>query len=336
MTSKEKIRELLIENRGTYISGEEIAERIFVTRACVWKNIKALQQEGLSIDAVTNKGYRLELSTGYVDPELIKQKLELDSNTDINVEYIPEVTSTNELLKIRAKGSDRTPSLLIAGMQTNGNGRNGRTFYSPADTGLYFSILLYPNTALDKMVNLTALAAVATAKALDEVVFDGADTTKIKWVNDIFINDKKVAGILTEGFTSFESEYDNYIIIGIGINLFAPKGDYPKNLKGIAGSVVASSEVQNGNDNIKNDLIVSIISKLMQLYEECLKGIDSSIDVYRSKSFIMGHYVKINSFDGNNKYAKVIEITDDYRLVVEYEDGSRGELKSGEVSVAKY
>lgn len=337
MTTKEKIKQILINNQGHYISGEEIAQNIHTTRACVWKNIKSLESEGLLIDAVTNKGYRLQCPTDAPNASAIEKSLR-DKGLDISVEYFDEVTSTNELLKEYAK-TNHNEKIIIAGLQTAGKGRKGRNFYSPMGTGLYFSILLFPNDKLDKIVNITAMTAVATALALDEVVFNGEDTTLIKWVNDVYINDKKISGILTEGYSSFESSEDNYIVIGIGINLYPPTDDFPKDIKDKAGWAIDTPILDKDIATIKSELVIKITETVMRYYDFSKTGAlnpDDCLTIYRNKSNLMGSYVKINHFDGNYTYARVIGISDDYHLIVEYDDKSTEELSSGEVSVVKY
>ena len=333
ITTKNKILQFLQDNRGRYVSGEEIANQIFVTRACVWKNIKTLQNEGYQIDAVTNKGYRLRTDDITVSAANISEMLK-NKGLDMTVEYQSVVASTNEVLKQRAMDG-HSEQVLIAGMQTEGKGRRGRSFYSPAKTGIYFSILLYPEEMMDRLTHLTAIAAVAVATTIDEVVFDGKDVAAIKWVNDIYIGDRKVAGILTEGYSSFEDCADNYVVIGIGINLYAPADDFPKDIRDTAGYVIRQAGEQACDSDIAERIIAGTIGKIIDYYADQDKK-QECLDIYRAKSFLIGNYVKINSYRGNYTYAVARAISDDYHLVVEYDDKRVEELSSGEVSVVRY
>jgi len=328
MKTKDKVLEILTNMRGEYISGQEIAEKVFMTRAAVWKAIKNLQLDGYEIDAVTNKGYRLINSFDIIDSAKIKELFK-PNNRNINVEYFEEVTSTNDVAMELIK-KNNVDYLVIAGKQTKGRGRRGRNFYSPKNTGLYMSYAFRTSKSIEELSKITAITASATALSIDEAAFDGEDITKIKWVNDIFINGLKVAGILTEASCSLEEKDVNYIVIGIGINIYNPRESFPKEIKNIAGTVF-NKDIKNKND-IRNSIAAGIVNKINQYLNEDA----GCLECYRNKSFLIGNYIKINSFDGDNNYAYVTGITDDYHLLVKYDDGSTGELTTGEVSVYKY
>lgn len=334
MTTKEQVLNILNSNPGVFFSGQEIADRIYVTRTAVWKSIKALEKDGHQIEAVTNKGYRLKKSVDLINTESIKKGI---SKTwkHTSVFYYDEIDSTNDEIKRLASSSNKN-IIVIANKQLNGHGRRGREFYSPENTGLYFSILIHTNNMDLSTAGITAVAACATAKAIDDTIFNGEDTMKIKWVNDIYHNNKKVAGILSEACNYMEDESSNYIIIGFGINLYEPEIGFPKNIKKTAGSIIPSSLSDNFiNSQIKNNLVIEIVNNLILFNNNkntCLK-------MYRNKSTLIGNYVKINSFAGktdNKNYAKVIGINSKYHLLIEYDNGTKDELSSGEVSVVKY
>ncbi len=333
MKTKEKILQLLKDNSGTYLSGQDIADSIYVTRACVWKAIKSLQEEGYKIDAVTNRGYRLMQQLDVIDADVIGDGLK-ENGIDIPVFYFDEVGSTNDACQDFARKIGKS-CLVIANTQTNGRGRRGRSFYSPQDTGLYFSLLIYPDQKLERITDFTAYAAVATATSIDNVVFGGTDTTKIKWVNDIFLHDKKVAGILAEAHTSLEDTDDTHVIIGIGINVFSPRNSFPKEIRQTAGSVISLGDGAE-NQNVRNRLVIQTISSLYKFYMGNGEQKCTCLDIYRKKSFLVGSYVKINNYTKESEYAFVTGISDDYKLQVRYDDEVTDELSSGEVSVVKY
>lgn len=331
LKTKEQVITILRELQGEYISGQDIANRIFVTRAAVWKAIKELQKEGHEIDAVTNKGYRLRYLPDDVEQILISEQLNREGII-MEVCHFHEVSSTNDVALERIKEQD-TPVLVLADTQTKGRGRRGRTFYSPCYSGLYMSIAFRTNRSYDDFKHITAIAATATAQAIDTVAFDGRDTVKIKWVNDIYQEDRKIAGILTELYGALEDEY-HYIVIGIGINVYMPRDGYPKEIKNLAGAIFQGRESRE--KEVKNRICVGIISRLMKYMQNKERLRDACLKTYREKSFLIGNYVKINSFCGEYRYAFVNGIGDDYELLVTYEDGSKGRLNSGEVSVVKY
>ena len=337
MSTKSEVLDLLMRNRGSYLSGQQMADSLYVTRASVWKAIKALEKSGYEIEAVTNKGYRLKSAMHRIDTAYLSNELNKEY-TNLEIIYHESLDSTNDEARRLAEGYD-TDILVIADEQLKGRGRRGREFFSPKDSGLYMSLLTHRSTGISKLAPVTGIAAVAVAKAIDEVCYANRDTTLIKWVNDVFVGDRKVCGILTEAFTLMEDEALNYIIIGIGVNVFEPGEGFPKELRNTAGYVLDNkgndSDGQLDTDGLKTRLAAAIVRNI-KYYEN---NQDESIAIYRDKSCLIGNYVKINNFGAKscrNNYAKVISIDDKYHLNIEYDDGSRDSLSSGEVSVVRY
>lgn len=338
MKTKDRVLELLEENRGNFLSGQEIADKISVTRASVWKAIKALENQGYKIDAVTNRGYRLRLDISEINAAIIEKSLNpVKSQYFLDVDYLKviyesEITSTNDFASglVRESGE---PVLVIADTQTKGRGRRGRNFFSPKGTGIYMSLALRSGKRISEMTEITAVAAVSVSKAIDDVIFKGRDVAKIKWVNDIFVGQRKVAGILTEGFSSFEEPDESYIVIGFGINVFCPENGFPKEIKDIAGAIADGGLEIDNYDDLRNKLAIKVIQNLFE-YLDAKK--EDCLNVYRKKMFIIGNYVRIEDYKSGIKYAYVIGVSDDYRLEVRYDDESVDLLSSGEVSTQKY
>ena len=331
MKTKDKVLDILREIQGDYISGQEIAEQIFVTRAAVWKAIKALEKEGYDIDAVTNKGYRLRYAPDTIDGEALQAELE-EQGILLKVLHLEQVTSTNDVALEYVK-EHNSPVLVIAEAQTKGRGRRGREFFSPGNTGLYMSLCFGTHRSVTEYRNITAMAAAATALAIDEAVFDGEDTAKIKWVNDIFLRGCKVAGILTECYGTLEEDY-SCIVVGIGINVYTPKEDFPKELKQVAGAIFSGGQRKDGK--VRSRICVALLRNLYRFLEGDQGSDRECLAIYKGKSLLAGCYVKINSYRGSYEYALVEGISDEYELLVTYEDGSKGRLATGEVSVVKY
>ena len=192
MTTKERLFTLLEARQGSFVSGEELAETLHLSRAAVSKAMKQLRQEGYAIEAVTNRGYRLSGECDILSAQGVRKHL----NQAFQLTNTPSVSSTNTVLRSLAEQGAPEGTVVIAGEQTNGRGRSGRAFYSPAGSGIYLSLLLRPvNADPRQTVTLTAAAAVALCQAMEAV---SGERPQIKWVNDIFLNGKKVSGILTE------------------------------------------------------------------------------------------------------------------------------------------
>ena len=164
----------------------------------------------------------LEKISGYLCDEL----------KEIDINIFDEVTSTNTLLKEHGKIKNEWCTF-IASSQTGGKGRLGRSFYSPKGSGVYFSVLLKPNLEIEKSILITTAAAVAVTRTLKIL---GCENAQIKWVNDIFVDNKKVCGILTESVINTETKKLDFAVLGVGINLIKPKEGFPESIKNIAGA----------------------------------------------------------------------------------------------------
>lgn len=324
--TKDKVLNLLKDNKNTYISGQEIADSLAMTRAAVWKAIKSLKENGANIVAVNNKGYCFVENNNSLSSESIYSYLK---DTDISLIIRDEVDSTNDVAKSLESEYPSNDFVVISDYQTKGRGRRGRSFYSPKGSGLYMSFLIRPNTEISKATLITCMSAVAVARAISDVC---NIETSIKWVNDIYLADKKIAGILTEGVTSMEDGSLSYMIVGIGINITTPIDGFPSDISKIAGTLYKNT----APENIKNMLCAAIIDNFMNLYKS---GDMTFTEEYKSRSNLIGHYVKVNPSDDYanlNGYALVKGIDDNCRLLVQYDNGKCEALSNGEVSVVKY
>ena len=224
-----------------------------------------------------------------------------------------ELPSTNAVLKEYAKQGAPDLTCVVAAAQSAGRGRGDHTFYSPMGTGVYFSILLRPKQGFAP-ADVTATAAVVACEAIESLANVHAE---IKWLNDVYVGGKKVAGILAECF--FEGN-DPVVILGIGINLLPPVGGFPPEIAARAGAVLEKSK----NRFLREDMVIGFFSRL----EKRLRDKAGTYAAYRGRSFLLGKQVL---FEG--KLATVRDLLPDFRLELELTDGSRRYLDSGEVSL---
>ncbi|MDO5128248.1 MAG: biotin--[acetyl-CoA-carboxylase] ligase [Eubacteriales bacterium] len=318
MTVKDQIIIILNENRGEYISGEQLAERLQVSRAAVWKAINRLKEDGFTIEGINKKGYRLAEDTDVLSAQGVQSYL---TNSDaFRVEVYKTVTSTNLLLKERA--NEEEGLVIAASEQTDGMGRLGRKFVSPADTGIYFSILLKPTMDNKEVTLLTTIAAVAVCEAIEKYT---SKQPKIKWVNDVFLDNRKVCGILTQASFSMENMKPEYVVVGIGINLYHPRDGFGAELRNIAGTVLNE---QSGD--IKNKILAEVLNRYYYYYTNFEKR--EFISSYKERSFVLGKQIMVVT-PNNMRPAKALDIDEECHLLVSYEDGSEEWLSTGEISI---
>lgn len=239
---------------------------------------------------------------------------------NVNFFAFKKIDSTNIYAKNLAKNGADEGTVVIAHEQTDGKGRLGRTFSSKRG-GLYFSVILRPENTLNDTVFITTAAAVAAARAIESV---SDKKCEIKWVNDIYITGKKVCGILTEGSVDPDGSLD-FAILGVGINLFAPKGGFAANLP-LAGSVFGKKIFKN---KIKNKVLSTFLDEFFKFYENINKK--DFIKEYQSRSLLTGKEITYQK-EGSEHKAKVIGIDDDAKLIVE-NNGVIEKISHGEIQI---
>lgn len=322
MTTKEKLLALLEENKGAFFSGEEIARTLQVSRAAVWKAVNALREDGYTIDAATNKGYRLSPDSDILSPQGIRRFLKPEYR-NLNLTVLPTAPSTNALVREKANQGCPEGCVIVACEQTAGRGRYGRQFFSPADTGVYLSLLLRPTAYSPQQATcLTAAAAAAMCQAMEAVT---GQQPGIKWVNDIFLRGKKVCGILTEAAVGLETGALDYMVLGAGVNLYPPAEGFPEEIQSIAGSVLERSCPE-----AKNRLVGEFLNRFWYFYThpECRAYLED----YRARSLAIGQNVTVLSA-GRAVSAYAYGIDDDFRLLVRYENGDTEALSYGEIRI---
>ncbi|MGI6076428.1 MAG: biotin--[acetyl-CoA-carboxylase] ligase [Pyramidobacter sp.] len=323
MTIKDHILDLLEEAQGEYLSGEALAQKLSVSRNTVWRAIKSLESEGYEFSAVTNRGYCLLKKPDRLNLGELKKLLPPSCNS-LNIQLFDTITSTNTVLKAMAEEGAPEGTLLIASEQTAGRGRMNRTFYSPAGTGVYMSLLVRPELPPEKSLYMTTAAAVAVAEAIETVTQQQA---KIKWVNDIYLHGKKVCGILTEASFNMESKRLAYAVVGLGINMREPEGGFPAELQPIVTSVFNG---ENYSPQGRNRIIAEVLIRFLDFYARLEEK--PFLEGYKKRSLLFGKTVNVIG-GGCVRGARALDIDDEFRLHVAYPDGSQEYLQSGEVSV---
>ena len=318
MTTKETVLQCLTQADGAAVSGAQMAEQAGVSRAAVWKAICALRDDGYAIDAVTRGGYTLRADGGRLTAAAVTARLRTPG---LAVTTLENTDSTNTCVRRLAEDGAPEGTVVVAAAQTAGRGRSGKSFLSPAGTGLYMSVLLRPQLAMGDALLITTAAAVAVAHAVERVA---AVTAQIKWVNDVYVDGKKVCGILTEGALDLENGGLRYAILGIGINICPPDGGFPPELSGIAGAL----REKNG-EALRAPLAAAVLDEFFALYPHLTEK--PFYDDYVSRSLLTGRQIEVLR-GGTRIPATALGIDRDFHLHVVYPDGSREDLAAGEVS----
>lgn len=312
MKSKDYILKALKE-ADDYLSGEDLARAMNISRAAVWQAIKALRQDGYHIDAVTNRGYRLNENYEALDAVRIRSRL-INELKDVAVSVLDRVDSTNDAI-FREDTASPLPSFsfMTAEEQTAGKGRVGKSFLSPYGTGLYLSTIIHADDAPD-----SSLITMAAAVALKEAITEQSDEdVKIKWVNDLYFNHKKIAGILTEAdFSQGKARY----VIGLGINTHTPQNLFEKQALPTAGSLTG--------DISRNQLASDLMNAL---YRWIQRPADEILDAYRKYNLTIGKTIRFAK--GDIEYTGVAEAIDDDGALLVAVEGRILRLSAGAISI---
>lgn len=302
----------ILARENDYVSGEKIGEELNLSRTSIWKAIQRLQQEGLEIDSIKNRGYKL-IQGDLILPELIQE------NTNLTIRYKPETKSTQTDAKEGIEAGNKGNTLYLSTCQTAGRGRFQRPYYSPSQGGIYMSLHIQPNLPYEKLPSYTLLVAAAVYKAIKNLTMIEVD---IKWVNDIYFKNKKMAGILTEAMTSVETGLVTDVIIGLGIN-FAIE-DFPDDLKEKAGSLFMPPAPIT-----RNELISEIWRCFYQTAPEEL------LYLYKEHSLVLGREVGFIQ-EQTEKKGIAKDISDKGQLLIQLDDQTEIWLHSGEISLTSW
>ncbi len=324
MNVRNSLLKAFAEAGKDYISGSALAEKLGVSRNAVWKAVKALESEGYIIESVTAKGYRLSKESNHLSEHLISSKLTA-SVLGKRIIVLDEVDSTNNYAKELTAKDKSNGTVIVADHQTAGKGRMGRSFVSPPGKGLYMSVILRPEFSLHIAPLITSAVAVAVAEAIESV----CDTDiQIKWVNDLYLNGKKICGILTEGSMDMEMRAMDIAVIGIGINVRSVEGCFDEELSKRASSI----EDETGFVLDRNALCAAVINHI----DTYLNKIEnrSYLREYRRRELLTGNEITANI--GNETITgKAVGIDRNANLMVELENGIVRSLSSGEANLCR-
>lgn len=316
----------LLAGAGGRVSGEEMSRALGVTRAAVWKEMEALRREGWPIESSPRKGYRLAGPPPALSGAYISAQLPPDSLFSGKVLVEPVVDSTNTRLKAMAAAGAPEGTALIAEEQTGGRGTHGRSFQSPRGDGLYLSVLLRPRgVRLEDLLTLTGWVGAAARQAVERAC--GAPA-RIKWLNDLYLNGRKLCGILTEFALLAESGEPDYVVTGMGINMNQSAETFrAQGLEGVAASLAGE-----GWPVEQNHLAVCLLEALDKLVRDFPEKRGDYLERYRAHCITLGRRV---SFDGEGTVhtGTAAGVDGQFALAVDGDDGKRHVVSSGTVKM---
>ena len=317
---QKKILDILL-NADDFISGQEISEKLGVSRQAVWKSINALKEKGYEIQSVTNRGYRLVSSPDYLNESSLKSLLH-NKIIGKNLIVLDSVNSTNDYLKKLGNEGCENGTVVAAREQTRGKGRLGRTWQSKKDDGIAFSVLLRPNVAPSEVSAITPLAGLAVCKAIRE--YTKLDCV-IKWPNDIIIGRKKLVGILTEMSAEFDAV--EYVITGIGINV--DHTSFPEEIAFKATSLL----LETGRHIDKNEFLACVLEHLEnEFVKNNLELTPTALSEYTDLCATVGRSVTFQR--GTRRISGMaVGVSEHGELKVMMSDGTISLVNSGEVTV---
>jgi BirA family biotin operon repressor/biotin-[acetyl-CoA-carboxylase] ligase len=323
MSSKEQLLAYLKEEKGKWVSGESLSRKMAVTRSAVWKHILRLKEEGYVIESSRRKGYLFRQSSDLLLAHEIREGLQTRVFGKQDIVYFQETDSTNLRAKSLADRGAPEGTVVIAESQTEGRGRRGRTWFSPAGEGIYVSVILRPVLSPHEAPRLTLMAAVAAAETLLHLT---PLNVRIRWPNDILVGGKKLAGILTQ--VSTEMDAVDYIVVGIGINVNTPLKGFPDDLRDRATSIRA--EMKEPFPRIR------LLRLYLERFEDCYgtfrrSGFQPILERWKELSDIIGRRIRVDLLNHHYR-GKVLDVDQDGVLILSDQDGITRRIVSGDVT----
>ena len=319
MTLRNQVLSLLEQSQGTVISGQELADTLYVSRTAIWKAIQQLRQQGYAIEASSKKGYWLATSSDTLSADAVSSYLTKEGFM-LPVEYHETLASTNDRAKQLAFEGAAHGTVVLANAQSAGRGRYGRSFFSPAHTGLYLSLVLRPTTPMEA-AHITMSSAVSVCQAIAPW---SKQEPHIKWINDIYLGERKLGGILSEAQFGLESGSLDSAVVGIGLNIATAESDFPTELQHKAVSLFSNTIRRS---QLAANIIIAVLRNLDQPFQTLLPE-------YRQRSLLVGRDI-IFTLNGQTREGTALEVNDEGHLMVLSNDTTIA-LHSGEVSIKEF
>jgi len=324
MSTREVLLDGLKQGLGAWVSGQALSDRLSMTRTAIWKHVHALKEDGYDIEASRRKGYRLRGVPDLLLVHEVRNDLRTRSFGRKDIHYFRQTDSTHLRGRELAAGGAPEGTLVIAEEQTHGRGRLQRSWFSPPQQGIYVSLILRPAIPPTEAPRITLLTAVAVADALLALTPMAA---RIKWPNDILVHGKKIAGILTEISTGMDAI--DYMIIGLGLNVNIPAGDFPEEIRSQSTSVLA----ETGVSMMRSPLLGKYLEYFEHHYDIFQRqGFDPVMRRWKELSEMLDCRVRVDTI-GRQHVGKVAGFDQNGFLMLQNDQGETIRVFSGDITL---
>jgi BirA family biotin operon repressor/biotin-[acetyl-CoA-carboxylase] ligase len=326
MATDAQILSALREAGNGSVSGAELSQNLGISRAAIWARIDELRQLGYDIEASPHLGYRLLSSPDALHADDLLARLGRTRVVGRDIRVFEQTTSTNDVIEKLARDGVKEGVAVFAESQTKGRGRLGRKWLSPARKGLWFSVLLRPDLRPQDATQLTVASATALVRAIRSLA---GVKPQIKWPNDVLLNGKKVAGILTE--LSAELDHIKYVILGIGVDVNLAANEFPVDLRKTATSLKAES----GKAVSRPALAVALLRELDHEYARIQSGHFADVaDEWESLCATIGQNIVIRTGERQIR-GRAESLGEDGALLLRTEHGHLERIVGGDVTLEK-
>ncbi|MCX5856016.1 MAG: biotin--[acetyl-CoA-carboxylase] ligase [Deltaproteobacteria bacterium] len=324
MSTKDQLLMSLKAGKGSWVSGEFLGRNLTISRSAIWKHIRTLKDEGYIIESSRKKGYFLRQMTDSLLPNEIREGLKTNVFGKRDIVYFRDTDSTNIRAEHLAAEGAPEGTVVIAEKQTQGKGRRGRYWFSPSGEGIYASVVLRPRISPHEAPKLTLMASVAVAETILSLT---PLRVNIKWPNDILVNGKKLAGILTE--ISAEMDRIHYVVIGIGVNVNMPCESFPSDIRNLATSIL----LETGEVSQRITLLRTYLEWLEMYYEMfSVGGFHPIMNRWKQLSDMPGKQIRVDLIDHTHE-GVVQDIDEDGFLILKDHEGNLRKIISGDITL---
>ncbi|MCC5839821.1 MAG: biotin--[acetyl-CoA-carboxylase] ligase [Opitutales bacterium] len=307
-----------------FVSGSVLAEEVGLTRVAIWARLEKLRENGFVFEAVRNRGYRLLKTPSHLDGRLVAAHLAL-TGAERTLHFHPSIDSTNSEAERLLATSGTAPFVVAAAGQTKGRGRLGRVWHSPAEGNLYASFAFRPRIAHRRIATITLWMGAGLCDYLERA---WGVPVQVKWPNDLLIQGRKVAGILTEA--RIDADLTRELVIGIGLNIQGNTAAWPAE-----ASRVATTLTEHASAPLPvNAVAAGFIETVFQLYEAFIAEThrEAFPMLWKKYDALAGKTIRA-SMNGRELSGEAAGIDGDGALLLQATDGQTHRLHSGEVTI---